>query len=128
MVQPDSLTRSDLSVLLRVVGSRNGADFDDILAFESSHHRQRPTTEQIRDSLSRLVDAELIMQRGNQYVGVPQVQAAFLDECRNCCDTIEEFDILNRIIAKFAKVTTSDEVSEPVRSSQAESSATRWKR
>ena len=124
MVQPDSLTRSDLSVLLRIVGSRNGADLDAIFAFESSHHRQHPTAEQIRESLARLLDAELIVQRGNQFVGAPQVQAAFLDECKNCCDTIEEFDVLDRILAKFGKTSAANHLSEAGKSGQAES---RWR-
>jgi hypothetical protein len=121
MAQPDSLTRGDLSVLLRIVGSRNGADFDAILAFESSHHRQRPTADQIHDSLTRLMDAGLIVESGNQYVGAPQVQAAFLEECRNCRDTIEEFDILNRIIAQFGKFKDSEN------SSQMEMPKSRWR-
>ena len=127
MVQPDSLTRSDLSVLLRIVGSRNGADLDAILAFENSHHRQRSTADQIRESLARLMDAELIVLRGNQYVGTPQVQAAFLDECRNCCDTIEEFDILNRIIAQFGKVKGAAALSETGNPAQADAPPSRWR-
>ena len=123
MVQPDLLTRSDLSVLLRIVGSRNGAEFNAILEFETSHHRQHTTADQIRDSLTRLIDAELIVQRGNLYFGAPHVQAAFLDECRNCCDTIEEFDVLDRILAKFGKQAPA-KTSETGNSAQPE---TRWK-
>src|SRR5687768_8384219 len=117
MGQPNSLSRSDLSVLLRIVGSRNGANLDDILAFESSHHRQHPTAEQVSESLNRLLDAALIMRQVDHYVGTPQVQAAFLEACRNCCDTIEEFDVLNKIVAQFGVVNSEKTTpSEPPRS------------
>lgn len=104
MAQSNTLTRFDRSVLLRIVGSRKGADLDALLAFERAHHRQEPSADEIRASVARLIAAELIVQQGNQYFGTPQVQAAFLNECRNCSDTIEEFDVLNRIITQFGRL------------------------
>ena len=129
MGQPNSLTRTDLSVLLRIVGSRQGADLDAIVDFESSHHRQHRTPDQIRESLARLMGAALVVQQGNQYFGAPEVQAAFFDECRNCSDTIEEFDVLNRIIAQFGKFDEPqrDGMSETGQSTRRDQPGSRWR-
>jgi hypothetical protein len=100
MGQSMTLTRYDLSALLRVVGSRKGADIDAILKFEQSHHRKPPTAEQVGQSISRLLAAGLVTQQGNHYLSAPHIQAAFFNEVRNCRDTVEEFDVLNRVLAQ----------------------------
>ena len=98
-----SLSRSDLSVLLRIVGSRKGADFNALKEFVGAHAHHQVTPDQLRESLNRLLAASLIVQRDNAYFGSEVLQAAFLNECRNCRDTIEEFDILTRIIVQIAR-------------------------
>ena len=47
--------------------------------------------------------ATLIEQRDNTYFGSQELQSAFLNQCRNCRDTVEEFDVLTRIIAQIAR-------------------------
>lgn len=93
-----ALSRSDLGVLLWIIGCRTGASIDEIVTREQSHHRQPPTKEAIDDCLQRLVDAGLIVRDGNHYSPEPKLQTQFLNEIRNCRDTFEESDILRRIL------------------------------
>lgn len=123
MTCPGKLHPDDFTVLLRVVGSRKGADLDAVLAFERAHQRKEPRREEALESLNRLVAAELIVQQGNQYFGTPEVQSAFLDECRNCRDTMEEFNVLNRIIARFGRFETPSDSSAP----QPPGQTSRWR-
>lgn len=102
MTQVSSLQQLDVHVLLRIVGSRNGADLQSILAFEKSHKQQKATVEDIRAAVTRLIQAGHVVQRQDKYFGSDGLHQAFLDECRNCRDTIEEFDILSRIVGRGA--------------------------
>lgn len=97
MIQTAAIKRSDINILLRIVGCRAGATWNSILAFERSHHRPSLGEIEIRESLDRLLDAGLIVQANDNYLASADLQSAFLAECRNCRDTIEEFDILCRI-------------------------------
>lgn len=97
---PDTITlsKTDTSLLLRIVGSRKGATFEDLANFERAHHRKPATEDQMRESITRLIGIGIIVQQGPHYVGKPNIQAAFLNEVRNCRDTIEEFSVLTRVL------------------------------
>jgi hypothetical protein len=123
MERLSDLNRSDLSVLLRIVGSRKGADFNALRDFVGSHGRDRVTPDQLQESLERLLNKSLIVRRDGEYVASNELQAAFLDECRNCRDTIEEFDILTRIIAQLAR-SEGDAAKGP---GNDEESKSRWR-
>ncbi|MGE0755869.1 MAG: hypothetical protein AB7F89_11430 [Pirellulaceae bacterium] len=109
MIQSPELNRIDRSILLRIVGSRKGADLEAISVFEQAHHRRPPSAQEIRESIDRLVTAGLAVQQGNQFFGTPELQNAFFEEVRNCRDTMEEYDVLNRVLAKVRPGSTSDE-------------------
>jgi hypothetical protein len=105
MIHSVTLSRSDLSVLLRVVGSRKGADLDAIVSFEQRHLRSPPSVDEIQKSISRLMVAGYVYQQGKQYFGAPELQNAFFEEVRNCRDTVEEFDVLQRVLDRIAPET-----------------------
>jgi hypothetical protein len=108
MIQSQTLSRSDLSILLRIVGSRAGADIEAIAAFERSHRRKPATIDEMRESVARLVAAGYVKQQGSRYYGAPEIQTAFLDEVRNCRDTIEEFDVLKGVMDRVAGTRGTD--------------------
>lgn len=98
MIQTATIKRSDVNVLLRIVGSRTGATPEAVLKFERSHHSPNINQAEIDEIIQRLAEAGLVTQRDGKYFSSDELQQAFLDECRNCRDTVEEFDILCRII------------------------------
>jgi hypothetical protein len=98
MTQDQHLSRADLNVLFWIVGCRTGATFEEIFQHESHLHRQPPSQEAIRECLARLEARRLITLVGDRYRGDSKLQKAFLNECQNCQDTIEEIDILSRLI------------------------------
>lgn len=102
MTDNTSLEKRDSNVLLWIVGSRRGASFEEIVDHECAHHRRHPPTEdELRESLSRLEAKELIWRNGDRYEAKHELQEAFLNECRNCRDTFEETDVLQRMIASL---------------------------
>lgn len=101
MSETITLNKTDTSILLRIIGSRKGADFEALANFERAHHRVPPTDDQIRESLSRLIGIGVIAQQGANYVGKPELQAAFFGEVRNCRDTLEEYSVLTRVLAQY---------------------------
>ena len=61
MTEESVLPKLDMNVLLRIVMSRKGASFQEIVAHECSHHRQHPPAErELRESLARLEEKQLI--------------------------------------------------------------------
>jgi hypothetical protein len=108
MPQPTGFSRFDRSILLRIVGSRRGADMEAIATFEKAHHRNPPTAQQIDESLARLKATGFIVQRGNHYFSVPEIQSAFFSEVRNCRDTVEELDVLDRVLARLSPPREND--------------------
>ena len=91
-------TFDNLRVLVWVVGSTKGADFADIVNRVRSHPGGDSLSEDgIRDILSKLESKQLITRTGDHYDAMPKLLSAFHDESRNCQDTIEEYDILQRI-------------------------------
>lgn len=100
MSQASTFNRFDVHVLLRIAGSRTGADAASILAFEKSHHHDGTSMDMVQQSIARLLEAGHIVQQGEKYVSSGSLQKSFLSECRNCRDTVEEFDVLSRILGK----------------------------
>ncbi|MDA1179058.1 MAG: hypothetical protein O2931_09720, partial [Planctomycetota bacterium] len=64
-------------------------------------HRKPPSSDAIRDSLARLEVRRLIHRAADRYLGDGKLQAAFMNECQNCRDTIEEIDILQRLVTQI---------------------------
>jgi hypothetical protein len=93
-----AFTRTDLRILLRIIGSRKGADIDEIVAFHRSHRWPDAGPEQVRAVIGRFVSLGCIVERENRFFASAELQASFNDACRNCTDTIEELDILARIL------------------------------
>jgi hypothetical protein len=98
MSSASAFTRGDLQILLRIIGSRKGADLGEIMAFHKSHRWPEATPEQIRDVITRFVSLGWVTEQGEKFLASPTLQSAFNEACRNCRDTIEEFDILARIL------------------------------
>lgn len=98
MTSSTAVTRADVEVLLRIVGSRKGATTEEVFEFERRHRRDTPSVDAIRDSLSRLSAAGFVEQRDQRFHAAPSLIAAFTNAARNCRDTLEERDILYRII------------------------------
>lgn len=94
------LSPIEMRVLLRIVGSRPGADGSAIHTFVESHRWPGTTPDQIRDAITHLVSLGFITERGGKYFASAELQAAFINDCRNCSDTIEEFDILRQILER----------------------------
>lgn len=94
-----TLSRSDLGVLFWVVGCRTGAKLEEIIEHEGHCHRKPPSNDEIGESLLRLAARRLIYQTGDRYVSDPKLQAAFMNQCQNSRDTVEEIEILRRLIA-----------------------------
>ena len=92
------LAQADLDVFLWIVGSRPGASLDEILAREQSHDPHPCSRDQIRESLWRLEAKGLITCDGLRYHAEPSMQSRFLEACRNCRDTLEENQILHRLL------------------------------
>lgn len=103
MTEAQHLTRSDLSVLFWIVGCTRGASFEEIVEHEGHRRREPPSPDAIRESLSRLEERQLIFLREGRYWGNEDLQTAFLRECRNCRDTIEEVDVLRRLLGPDAR-------------------------
>jgi hypothetical protein len=91
-------TRADLNVLFWVVGCTTGASVEEIVEHEARRHRHPPTADAIRESLARLKAEGVIVLQGDRYQGEAGLQRAFLHQCRNCRDTIEEVEILRRLL------------------------------
>ncbi len=104
MSSASTFTRSDLRILLRIIGSRKGADFEEIVAFHRSHRWPEATPEQVREVVGRFTSMGWVTEQGNKFLASPKLQTAFNDACRNCRDTIEEYDILARILEPHAPV------------------------
>ena len=98
MPSSSTFSRSDMRVLLRIIGSRKGADLEEIVAFHRSHRWPEITSEQVNDVVNRFASGGFVVQQGTKFLASPSLQAAFNDACRNCQDTIEEYDILARIL------------------------------
>lgn len=98
MPASSTVSRMDMRILLRIIGSRKGADLAEIVEFHRSHRWPDITSEQVHDVVSRFVSNGFVVQQGTKFLASPSLQAAFNDACRNCQDTIEEYDILGRIL------------------------------
>ena len=102
MPSSSTFSRADMRILLRIIGSRKGADLEEIVAFHRSHRWPEITSEQVHDVVNRFASTGFLVQQGTKYLASPTLQAAFNDACRNCQDTIEEYDILARILESNA--------------------------
>lgn len=91
------LDKRDVDTFLWIVGSRTGATFDEVVVRYDSHHKPLSPS-QIHESLWRLEAHDLISCSDQRYHAKPELQAEFLDACRNCRDTFEETEILHRIM------------------------------
>jgi hypothetical protein len=98
MSSASEFSRAELRVLLRVIGSRKGADIDEIVAFHQSHRWPDGSPEQVRAAIGRFTSLGCVVEREKRYFVSTALQTAFNDACRNCSDTIEELDILARIL------------------------------
>ena len=108
MSSASAFTKPDLRILLRIIGSRKGADLSEIVAFHKSHRWPEATPEQIRDVIGRFISLGWVTEQDNKYMASPALQSAFNEACRNCRDTIEEFDILTRILEPNATASKED--------------------
>lgn len=95
-----AFTHADLRILLRIIGSRKGANLTEIAAFHQSHRWPEATPDQIRQTVDRFAALGCVVEREGAFHATPGLQRAFNEACRNCRDTIEESDILARILAE----------------------------
>lgn len=108
MSSASAFTRSDLRILLRIIGSRKGADVDEIVAFHRSHRWPETGPDQVRAVIARFNALGWVTQQENRFLASPALQAEFNEACRNCSDTIEEYDTLARILEPNAAEHQSD--------------------
>lgn len=98
MSSSPAFSHSDLRILLRIIGSRKGANVDEIVAFHESHHWSEGTMEHISEVVGRLSALGWVSQQDGKFFASQKLQSAFNEACRNCQDTLEEYEILSHIL------------------------------